>query len=280
MVSAAMIDHLQGNVTFLCTIVKLTRRDGVVVAYASHTRPLVFNGVTYMPSAVELTQASRSTGLEPDTYQIQGAFDDYIKKQEVEDSLWRDAEVLREVVNYLDLTMGSCDVQRGYVGQITPKGGSFEIEVNSLAVKLAQSVGDIVQTTDRRRRLDQVLSDISAYRHAGTVKSITSNRKFKIDYVQPSDNYFRYGLVKWTAGANNNLECEIKSSTTTDAGTRTEIELQMNAPNAIAVNNTGNFIMGYDGSRESARALGEEAIEGFDAEPDMQPTDVLIQYPQ
>jgi uncharacterized phage protein (TIGR02218 family) len=280
MTTAEMKDHLAGNVTTLCTIVKLTRTDGLVVAYASHSRPITFNSVTYNPSTIELTTPTVSVGLEPNTYQIQGAFDDYITKKDVEDGLWRGAEVLREVVNYFDLTMLSTDIIRGYVGKATPNGGAFVIDVNSISVKLGQAVGDIVQSTDRRRRLDEVLSDISSYTHAGTVKSVTSNRKFKIDYVQPSANYFRYGLIQWASGANDGLEAQIKSSTTTDSGTRTEIELQKSMPNAVAVNDVGGFIMGYDGARASATALGVEAIESFDAEPDMMPTDTLIQYPQ
>jgi hypothetical protein len=95
--------------------------------------------------------------------------------------------------------------------------------------------------------------------------------------VQPRENYFQYGLVQWTLGANAGLEAEIKSSTTTDDGT--EIELQIGMGSNIADADAGDFIMGYDGSREAARALGEEAVEGLQSEPDLPPSAFILNYP-
>ena len=46
-VSAALAQHLAGDVTTLATCWKITRRDGVVLGFTDHVRDLDVDGVTY-----------------------------------------------------------------------------------------------------------------------------------------------------------------------------------------------------------------------------------------
>jgi uncharacterized phage protein (TIGR02218 family) len=161
----------------------------------------------------------------------------------------------------------------GFVGKITPQGDVFKAEVKSQVSLLEQQIGDVIQVTNRRRRLDEVVDDISPYTHAAEVTNVIDQRTFEVD-VSQADHYFRYGLVEWVTGNNANLEAEIKDND------GIQITLQKGATGLIQEGDTLNLIMGYDGSIESTSALGDEAVEAFDAEPFSPNSDKPFNYPQ
>ncbi|MGB9180274.1 MAG: DUF2163 domain-containing protein [Pyrinomonadaceae bacterium] len=272
-----MIDHLAQNVTFLTELWKMTAQDGAVAAYAACSRDLLFNGTTYKAAPVEPTRSTVKLGLQPDTAELMGVLDDIVTEADILGGCWKSASIEKQYVSWLNLSIGGVARMIGEAGRYSILNGTFKVEFVSKSQRLSQQIGDLTSPTDRRVRLDELGIDITPYTHAATIKSITDRRKFKIDYVQPSANYFRYGLVHFSTGANAGLEMEIKSSTTTDSGTRTEIELQLPMPRAIAVNDTANFIMGYDGSREQAKALG--VVESMEAEPDLPGLRGVLTYP-
>jgi hypothetical protein len=51
-VSAALAQHLAGEVTTLATCWKITRRDGVFQGFTDHVRDLDVDGVTYKPASL------------------------------------------------------------------------------------------------------------------------------------------------------------------------------------------------------------------------------------
>jgi uncharacterized phage protein (TIGR02218 family) len=279
-VSVEMKEHLASNVTFLCQLWKMTAKDGGVVAYAAHTRKLTYGGTLYKPAPVDPSRPVRTIGLEADTAELAGVFDADLTKSDLEGGRWKGAVIVKEIVNYTDLTMGSVLRQKGKAGTFQISGEQYTLEFRSLADQMNQTIGDLTSSVDRRRRLDELGISITSFTHAGVVTSVTSRRKFKIGYVQPSADYFRYGLVAWNGGANDGLEMEIKSSTTTDAGTKTEIELQKPMRSVVVVGDPGNFYRGYDGTRAAATALGAEVMESMEGEPDVPPLSFVLTYPQ
>lgn len=273
-----MIAHLQQNVTYLCELWRVTSRDGQVAAYANHTRDLIYDGVTYKASPAEPTRTTRKINLEPDSAELQGVFDGVVTETDLYAGRWRDARIRKDWVCYRDLSLGSALTQKGFVGKVTVGNGVYVLEFLSLSSRLDQPIGDLTSPTDRTRKAADTGVDMGPYTHETTVDSASSRRLFKVAYVQPSENYFQYGLAQFDDGANAGRTFEIKYSTTTDGGTRTQIELHKNTPGVIAPSDAITLYRGYSGTRSAARDLGEEAILNFRGEPDMPLPDDSLKY--
>jgi len=273
-----MIAHLQGGVTYLCELWKIEARDGAVAAYCNHTRDITFGGVTYKAAPVEPSRTVRKMGLDSDNAEITGVFDDILTEQDVWGGRWRDAHIRKETVCYKDLTLGSVNVCRGFAGKFTVNNRTYTLEFLSLSSRLDQPVGAQTSPVDRTRRADETGVSTGALTHATTVSTASSRRVFKVPYVQPSENYFRYGTALFTSGANEDQEVEIKSSTTTDSGTRTQVELHKAVRSDILAGVGVTLVAGYDGTREAAKALGPEAVLNFDGEPDMPLATDILRY--
>lgn len=278
MATAGMIAHLAQNVTFLCEVWRLTATDGTVAAYAAHTRNLVYDGVTYRAAPVTPSRSPKKIGLDADNADLAGVFDDILTEEDVYGGKWRGARIQKEIVCYADLSLGSVAVSKGYAGKWTINNGAFTVEFRSYSDRLGQPIGSHTQAADRTRRADLTGVSMAAHTHATSVTDVTSRGVFKVSYVQPSPDYFKYGLAQFTSGDNDDLEMEVKSSTTTDGGTKTQIELQLPMRSDIAVADGVTLIRGYDGSRAAAKALGAEAVLNFDGEPDMPLSDDVLRY--
>lgn len=278
-VSTAMKEALQSNVTFLCDVWKMTAADGAVAAYAAHTMDLPYNSVTYKAAPVEPARAVRKIGLEPDTAELTGVFDEQVTRVDVDRKRWANARIVREIVCYTDLTLGYALKQSGFAGKIDRTGEVFTVEFLSLSHPLSQTIGDLTSNTDRNRTIEATgIATPSSFYHSGTVLSVTSQRKFRISHVAANDTYFQNGRAEFTSGLNNGLKMEIKTGVRVDSNTRTEIELQLAMPYTIAIGDTVRLVRGYKGTRDDAKDIDAEAVLNAEAEWELAPWGVILKY--
>lgn len=282
-----MLAHLAQNITFLVPIWKITAADTTVAAYAAHTRDLVFGGVTYKAAPVEPTSFTQTLGVhEANHVELFGVMDSTVTEADIQGGRWKGAKIVFEYVAYDPASgaihptvVGSVGKMKGQAGKFSLNNGTFRVEFRSLSDLLSQEIGDLTSPQDRNRTPEALGVSMVSFTHASTVMSFTNRMKFKVSYVQPNVDYFAYGRAEWSTGANAGLKMEIKASTTTDGGTRTEIELQLPMRGVIANGDTLNLIAGYDGSRTQARdKFG--AMEEFNGEPDLPGITAVIKYPE
>lgn len=271
-VSAGMIAHLQSNCTFLCEVWVIAASSGAQAAYASHTRDLFFDSRTYKATPIEPARMNRKLGLEPDTTELTGALDDQITEVDIAAGKWRMARIQRDIVCYTDLSLGPVQKTLGYAGQFTVRNGLFTVEFQSISQMLDQEIGDLTSPTDRARTLAETGVNVASFTHAGTVTAVTDRRRFTVSVVQAND-YFRYGKITFTSGANNGRSMEIKLNT---AGA---LELQLPMPSAVANGDGVSLIRGYDGTRAAAKALGSAAVLNYSGEPDLPGMRGVLQFP-
>lgn len=270
-VSAAMIDHLGSNATFLCEVWKMVARDTTAVAYAAHTRYITYNSTTYHPMPIEPTQSTNRLGLEANSFDISGVFDDTLTEASILAGKWKGARVTKERINYLDVSMGYATKEVGFAGKFNLRRDGFTIECLSLSSLLAQEIGDLTSPLDRRRRLSELGITITSFTHARTVSSFTDRRNFVVGGSAQVGGYFANGVAVWTSGLNSGIEMEIKNNT------GNTIELQLPMPYNIANGNGVTLYRGYDGTRDDATTLG--TMVDFDGEPDVPGINELISYP-
>lgn len=273
-----MLAHLAGSPTFLCELWAITARDGTVAAYANHTRDILYNSVTYKATPGEPSRPTRKLGLDADSWDVSGVFDSILTEQDVYSGRWKDARVRRELVNYTDLTMGPALVLKGFAGKFDINNGTYTLECLSLSSRLSQRIGSLTSPIDRTRRASETGVDMAPYTHATTVSSATNRRVFRVNFAQPSPNYFRYGLAAFTSGANAGQQMEVKASTLVESDTKTEIELHKAVRSDIAATVGVTLTVGYDGTLAAAKALGEEAVLNFDGEPHVPLHDDVLRY--
>lgn len=271
--SAQMLTHLQGNVTTLAPIWKITAVDTTVAAYAAHTRSVVFESVTYNPAPVEPSRLVQKIGLEPNSVELFGVFDSIITEPDVQGGKWKNAAIQYEWLNYLDLTMGSVGKIRGKAGEFTIENGTYRLELRSLADVMRQEIGELTSPISRQRRLADLIGDLTPYTFARTVTAVSDLMNFTVGGTAQANDYFAYGKVTFTSGANNGRSMEIKASV------GNAIELQLPMMSTIAIGDTVSLLAGWDGTREQTRDKFN-AMANFDGECDLPGIRGLIAYPE
>jgi uncharacterized phage protein (TIGR02218 family) len=271
--SSPMLAHLQGNVTTLAPIWKITATDTTVAAYAAHTRSLTFESVVYSPAPVEPSRLVQRIGLEANSVELFGVFDSIITEPDVQGGRWKNASIQYEFVNYLDLTMGSVGRIKGKAGEFTIENGTYRLEVRSLAELMRQEIGELTAPVDRNRRPEDLGVSMTSFTHARTVTAVVDRMNFTVNGTAQANDYFAYGRAEFTSGANSGLKMEIKASV------GNAIELQLPMRSTIAIGNNVTLIAGYDGTRDQARdKFG--AADAFNGEPDLPGLKGIIVYPE
>ena len=271
-VSAGMKTALASNVVWLCEVWKMEASDGTVAAYTSHTRPLTYQSQLYAVAPFEPSRASRKIGLDPDSFEVTGAFDGQVTKADIAAGLWDRAKITRQLVDYTDLSLLYAMKQVGFAGVITVVGDQFTIECLSLSSALQQEIGDVTTGLDRHKTILELTGSEASVTHSATVGTVTSNQVFETDFTPIGAQQLKYGRVIFTSGSNTDLEMEIKSVS------GTEITLQLPMPSDVAAGDTVDIVEGYDGTRAEAVRLAGDA-ENMNCEPDLPSLKALIKYP-
>lgn len=246
---------------------------GTVAAYAAHTRPLTFGGVDYSAAQVEPTRFSQTLGVQSANHvELFGIFDSIVTESDLQGGKWKNARIVFEYVNYLDLTMGSVARMKGQAGKVSINNGSFTVELRSLSDLLHQEIGDLTSSLDRHRSLADLVGDVTPYTFARTVTAVVDKRNFTVNGTAQVSDYFKYGKCTFTAGANSGRSMEIKASV------GNVLELQLPMLSDIAIGNTVSLIAGYDSTMAQARDKFGAMID-FDGEPTLPGLRAILQYP-
>jgi uncharacterized phage protein (TIGR02218 family) len=275
--SAAYLSHLAGTVLELATCWKITRRDGQVFGFTDHVENITVAGQLY-ESAVgySATDIESSAGLSVDNLNVQGIIDAAsITEPDLMAGLWDGARVELFEVVYSDLTAGTRPLRAGTIGEVTMGRVGFEAELRALSQALSQ---EMLELTSPTCRVDLGSTrcgvDLTGFTVTGTVTSASSARVFSDTGRTEADDYFAFGVVEWTSGANDGLSMEIKSSTSAGA-----VSLVLPMPYAIAAGDTYSMVAGCD--KLFATCGGKFAnVVNFQGEPHIPGQDFMYRGPR
>lgn len=254
MPSAAIIAHLQQNVTTLCTLWKVEARDGTIFRACNHTRHLVFSGETYTALPLTPSQHQAVAGLSPDNAEMMLLLaSGWITEEDIRARKYDGTRItIHEGVNYMDSTMGATRTRVKLLGEVGIKNGVASVKVVGLSFLLSKPVGDLYSPLCRVRQLGDSECKVNLLGNTADGTPITTNtsvatvanRRVFTVAVARTNNFYRKGWVEFTSGANSGLgdgsKMEIKSNT----GASIELELPMGRD--IAIGNTVKLIAGCD----------------------------------
>lgn len=143
----SLAEHLAGGVTTVCRAWAVTRRDGVVLGFTDHDRPLRFDGIDFEASSgLTARSVEQTTGLAVDNSEALGALSaTSIREQDIRSGLFDGAEVKSWLVNWSDVDQRRMTF-RGSLGEIERQGTLFRAELRGLAEAINQPQGRVYQT--------------------------------------------------------------------------------------------------------------------------------------
>lgn len=273
--TASLEAHIDGEVTRIATCWRVRRRDGAVLGFTTHDRPLVVDGVNYRPSsAFTPTTIAESNRFNVDNLEVAGVLSDgAIAEADLAAGRYDQAEVEIFLVDWADPAGGRIVLRTGWIGEVTLRDGAFVAEVRGLMEPLQQSSLAHYSPECRADLGDaRCKADLSAFTVQTGVASVTDARRFTSDSLGVADGWFDYGLLRWLTGGNAGRAVEVKSQTGDD------IELYDAMTSAVAPGDLFAMSAGCDKRFTTCKTKFANAV-NFRGEPHVPGTDALLDYP-
>lgn len=260
----------------LCKIWRLERTDGTVLRFTEHDRALEVDGETYLPTASFDPSTIKASGdLAVDDLDVQGAFDSsLITAEDLMAGRYNGATFYVAEVLWDDPAAGK-DVQRfGWLGRVREQGGRFVAELLGPTVRLQSALLDVYSPGCRATLGDSRCKvDLGPFTQSGAVATVYDGRAFDASGLTlPDPEYFHFGLVTWTSGANAGLEMEVQGSD----GTLVQLFLPMPFP--IEVGDTFDIVAGCNKALGTCRVKFSN-VPNFRGHPHVPVSDDLIKGP-
>jgi uncharacterized phage protein (TIGR02218 family) len=244
-ISVALQSHLDGELTTLAYLVKIMRTDGVIKGFTTLDKNLTVGSVTYKADGALTPSAVQSTsGLATDNMEITGILNsDDITDSDIENGLYDHARIDIYICNWMDLTQGTLQLRRGWIGNVVLSGGHYVAEMRGLHDLLQRPIGSYYTPECRYDLGDASCTvNLAGLTVTGTVSSVTDKATFADFTRSESDGIFNYGKLTWTSGANNGLSMEVKNWD----GTGLVFTLWLPMPNMIQIGDTYSVYPGCD----------------------------------
>jgi uncharacterized phage protein (TIGR02218 family) len=275
--STALSAHLAGELTNLAYLVQITRVDGTIKGFTTFDQDITIGGVTYKAHGALTPSALESTnGLATDNLEVTGILNsEDIVASDIEAGLYDNARIDVYACNWSDLTQGTIQLRRGWLGEVLLSGGHYTAEVRGLHDLLQCVVGDFYTPECRYDLGDSnctiALGPITV---TGAVTGVTDNATFSDTSQTAADGTFDYGKLTWTSGANNGLAMEVKNWD----GVNLIFTLWLPMPNVIQIGDTYSVYPGCDKRFTTCQTKFDNAI-NFGGFPYVPGVGNILQYP-
>ena len=216
----SMLNYIQNRTAkTMARCWKITTTGESVFGFTSHTRNLVFEGVTYNSLLGFSSSAIQSKeGLSPDNLSIT-AFLSQQDELDIYKGVYDHARVEVFLVNYLDLSMSKIIEKSGFIGQITRMDGKFTAEILGLSQLLNVKLGRTYTLSCNARlgdsRCTVDIGPSSNFYATGTIATVINKRSYTVTLSGTFDaGWFTEGTMTFTSGDNNGLKRDISKNTT------------------------------------------------------------------
>mgnify|MGYP003640127130 CR=1 FL=1 len=199
----------------ICTLIKITRTDGVVLGLTDLDIDVVYAGQTYISaSGYTPTDYESSSDLSVSNADISGLFDAAnISKDEVAAGLFDHAELQISLHNW-DANTPIRSLARGWWGEVKLFQAKYVAEFRSLSQQMNNTIVNVLTNTCNAQFCDDrcTLNAVD-FTYTGAVTSLAAtitSVTFGTDLVGYADDVFRFGKITFTSGANSGQSFDIK----------------------------------------------------------------------
>ncbi len=259
----------------LALCVKVRRRDTVALCFTSWSETHFVGGEPYDPvDGIHPTALEETAGLEASNLDWSGILSDSrIREVDLRAGRYDGAKVTIMIAAPLRSDTDYIVLKKGFFGKIAIRDGQYQCEFNSLIDRLQQTIGEVTSASDRVKRLEDAIEDMSPHRFTAAVTFVSTDQKtLAFTGLSEATGEFNYGILKALDGDNLDVEQEIKSSVL-DSGT-TRIVLHEPFPYSVAPGDSMRLERGYDRTWARAKALGIE--DRYHGEPWLPGNDYVV----
>jgi uncharacterized phage protein (TIGR02218 family) len=235
LLGAELAAHLASGATTLCWCWRIIRRDGIVLGFTDHDRPLTFEGTTFeAASGFTASDIKDSLGLSVDNLEVTGALSTAtLTEDDLAAGRYDDARIAIYRVNWADPSQRVL-MRSGSIGEVRRSGSGFTAELRGLAHYLQQPRGRLFQLTcdadlgDRRCTVDLSLP---AFSGSGAITNVRSPRRFEVSGLDGfASGFFTRGLFSFLSGASADLKVEVKAHTKLSSSVFVELWAEAEGP--------------------------------------------------
>lgn len=223
----ALKAHLTGSRITVATRALITRSDGTQVGLTSHVKSQTIDGILHhaTPGLISSAMVSRGDG-KVDNASLSGfVTPDILEEEDLRSGLYDDAKCQFDLYNYNDIEMGLGFLGKGFLGTVrVATDGTFAVEFRSLEEMLLSEIGETTSVRCRNRGLGTGTCPVNmagndnngrAITRSATVTAITDGDwgEFTASSLATlPDNFFQYGIIEWTSGANDGFRGQVQLS--------------------------------------------------------------------
>lgn len=253
---------------------RVERRDGVMVALTDHDRDLVIDGVTYraapgmVPSAIV-----RGEGLQADTMEVTGALGPgAFRRADLLAGRWDGARVVIVATDWNDPAAVPVPLGSGRIGAIELTGEGFAAELRGVQAELERPASEVTAPACRATLGDRRCRVAMAARRRFARVTGCDGATVTLDAVEPADDAYGDGVLRWFGGANSGLTSAVARS----AGA--VLTLRAAPVFAVAAGVPVEIVEGCD-RRLATCAARFGNVANFRGEPHLPGIDLLTRYP-
>lgn len=253
---------------------RIERRDGVTVALTDHDIDLSVSGITYraapgmVPSAIV-----RGEGLDADTMEASGAFDTAaLTERDLRAGRWDGARVVTLAIDRSDPAAAPIALGEGRIGEVEWRDDGFRAELRGAAAQLERPVTEATSPACRAELGDRRCRVAMAGRRRFARVMATDATTVTLDAVEPVDNAYGDGRLRWFGGDNSGLESMILASGGAD------VTLRSAPPFDIVPGVLVEVIEGCDKRLATCAQRFANSV-NFRGEPFLPGIDLLTRYP-
>lgn len=249
----ALATHMAQSATTLCRCWSLTRRDGAVLGFTDHDRPLTFDGIVFAAATgLEAAESASELGFAIGGGDVSGALAAIgLNEADIARGLYDDARVSVWLVNWAD-TGQRLLLETGYVGEIRRGDTAFNAEVRGLAKAFDEERGRLYM-----RSCAADLGDARCGVALTPVEASVSSSDGRLGLTAPglsafADGHFTGGRLVFTGGGNLGFATEVKRHAA--AGGLTALQLWQAPPAPIQAGDAFLVLPGCDKSFATCQA--------------------------
>ena len=261
---------------------QITRTDGTIFRFTSHDKEIFTAGYTYTPVGGYSVSAMRhEAGLKGQDRECIGVLSSAaITTDDLRAGLYRNAEVIEYLVNWRYPWAEAFYSMKYWINETSFDGTMWQADLIGLSSRLEQPIGNVFNKTCR---YDFASTRCGKTAATYTVDTVAVERldvqrlSFYADSATlptQDDNYYAYGNVTWTSGANDGLSMDVK--TYTDSVRKITLVLPM--PFDIAIGDEFSIIAGCDKTFTTCTDTYDNAV-NFGGYPYLPGTDSIMETP-